>query len=89
MEAPFLHIPSINIGSRQSRRLHAISVIDVDYDKNKIKDAILKSISNRNFQNQCKKSISLYGDGTASKKIIKILEDIQINKISIQKQILY
>ena len=38
MEAPFLHIPSINIGSRQSRRLQAISVINVNYDKNEIKN---------------------------------------------------
>ena len=89
MEAPFLHIPSINIGSRQSRRLQAISVIDVNYDKNQIKKAIKKAINNKSFLTKCKKSKSLYGQGHTSKKIIKILEEINLKKISIQKQIYY
>jgi len=43
MEAPFLHIPTINIGTRQEGRFKAKSVIDVDYNKKQIKDAIKKS----------------------------------------------
>lgn len=89
MEAPFLHIPSINIGSRQSRRLHAKSVIDVDYNKDQIKKAIKKSIYDKSFLKKCKTSKSLYGEGKTSKKIIKILEEINLKKISIQKQIYY
>jgi len=89
MEAPFLKIPSINIGTRQSGRPKTISVIDVSYNKNEIKKAILKTIENKNFLRNIKKQKSLYGDGNSSKKIVKILETIDINKIPIQKKLTY
>ena len=89
MEAPFLHIPSINIGSRQNRRLQSSSVINVNYDKNEIKNAIKKAIYNKSFLAKCKKSKSLYGQGHASKKIIKIIEEINLKTFPIQKQIFY
>ncbi len=89
MEAPFLHIPSINIGTRQLGRLRQISVIDVDYDKEQIKKAIKKSINNKYFLKKIKKQKQLYGDGHSSKKIIKILEEINLKNIPIQKQMTY
>jgi UDP-N-acetylglucosamine 2-epimerase (non-hydrolysing)/GDP/UDP-N,N'-diacetylbacillosamine 2-epimerase (hydrolysing) len=89
MEAPFLHIPSIDIGSRQSRRLQSSSVIDVNYDKDEIKKAIKKSINDKRFLAKCKKTKSLYGQGYSSKKIVKLLEDLEIEKIPIQKQLFY
>jgi UDP-N-acetylglucosamine 2-epimerase (non-hydrolysing)/GDP/UDP-N,N'-diacetylbacillosamine 2-epimerase (hydrolysing) len=89
MEAPFLKIPSINIGTRQSGRPKTISVIDVSYDKNQIKKAILKTFENKNFLQQIKKQKNIYGDGNSSKKIIKILETIDLDKIPIQKKLTY
>ena len=89
MEAPYLKIPSINIGSRQNGRLRSPSVIDVKYDKNQIKKAVLKAINNKKFQEKIKKSSNLYGDGNASKKIVKILERINIQKIPVQKKMRY
>ncbi len=89
MEAPFLKTPSINIGTRQSGRPKTISVLDVTYDKNKIKKAIKKTIEDKKFLNKIKKQKSLYGDGNSSKKIIKILETINLKKIPIQKKLTY
>jgi len=89
MEAPFLKIPSINIGTRQSGRLKTTSVLDVGYDKNKIKKAIKKTIEDKKFLNIIKKQKSLYGDGNSSKKIIRILETINLDKIPIQKKLTY
>jgi len=89
MEAPFLKIPSINIGTRQSGRPKTISVIDIPYDKNKIKKAILKTIKDKNFLQKIKKQKNIYGDGNSSKKIIRILETINLDKISIQKKLTY
>ena len=89
MEAPFLHIPSVNIGTRQSGRLKSASVIDVDYDKNHIKKAIMKAISDNNFLKRTRKQKSLYGDGKSSKRIVKILEKIDLEKIPIQKKLTY
>jgi len=89
IEAPFLHIPSINIGTRQAGRLHASSVIDVEYDKTQIKNAILKTINDKKFLNKVKKLKSLYGDGHASDRIVDILENINQKNIPIQKKINY
>ena len=89
IETPFLHIPSINIGTRQNGRPRSISVIDVGYNKNQIKKAILKAINDKNFHNKIKKQKSLYGNGNASQKIVKILENIDLTKIPIQKKLRY
>jgi UDP-N-acetylglucosamine 2-epimerase len=86
MEAPFLKIPSINIGTRQTGRLHTSSVIDVSYNKRDIKNALKKILYDKNFQKNLRKTKSLYGNGTASKKLIKILESIDLQKVPIQKR---
>ena len=88
MEAPFLHKPSVNIGARQNGRLKSTSIINVDYNKNRIKMAIKKALENKKTKNT-KKQRSLYGDGNSSKKIVKLLEKINLNKIPIQKKLAY
>ena len=88
MEAPFLHKPSVNIGARQNGRLKSTSIINVDYNKNSIKKAIKKALENKKTKNT-KKQRSLYGDGNSSKKIVKLLEKIDLNKIPIQKKLTY
>ncbi len=89
MEAPFLHIPTINIGTRQEGRFKAKSVIDVDYNKKQIKNAIQKAISDKKFLKIVKNQKSPYGNGNSSKKIIKILENMNIKEIPIQKKLGY
>lgn len=86
MEAPFLKIPSVNIGTRQKGRLHSESVIDVAYDKNEIKQALAKILNDKKFNDKLKKPSIIYGDGQSSKKIIKILENLDIKNIPIQKR---
>lgn len=89
MESPFLKIPSVNIGTRQSGRPNSSSVIDVSYNKNEIKDAILKSIYDKEFHKKIQKQKNIYGNGNSSKKIVKILESINLKKIPIQKKLMY
>ena len=87
MEAPFLHKPSVNIGTRQDGRPKSSSIISVDYDKIQIKNAIKKTLAIKTAKR--KKQSGLYGDGNSSKKITKLLETINLNKISIQKKLTY
>ncbi|BDQ31836.1 UDP-N-acetyl glucosamine 2-epimerase [Nitrosopumilus zosterae] len=89
MEAPFLHIPSINIGTRQEGRGKTKSIINVKYDKNKIKMAINKVLTDKKFLNSIKKQKNQHGNGIASKKIIQILEKLNFENISIQKKLAY
>ena len=87
MEAPFLHKPSVNVGTRQNGRPKSSSIISVGYDKNQIKNAIKKALVTKKTKR--KNQLGLYGDGNSSKKIIKLLETINLNKISIQKKLAY
>ena len=89
MEAPFLHIPSINIGTRQMGRSRVDSIINVNYKKEEIKKAIKIVMSDKRFLSQIKKQKPQYGDGNTSKTIVKILENINLDKIPIQKKLAY
>ena len=89
MEAPFLHIPSINIGTRQEGRGKTKSIINVKYDKHQIKMAINKTLTDKKFLNSIKNQNNEHGNGTSSKKIIQILEKLNFEKISIQKKLAY
>ncbi|WP_371504477.1 UDP-N-acetylglucosamine 2-epimerase [Nitrosopumilus adriaticus] len=89
MEAPFLKIPSINIGTRQTGRLRQKSIIDVDYNKTQIKKAIKKALYDKRFLSQIRRQDKPYGSGHASEKIVKILEKIDLKKIPIQKRLTY
>jgi len=89
METASFKIPFINIGIRQEGRLRADNVIDVDHDRYKIKEAIQKALFDAAFIDQVQNCISPYGDGTASKKIVSILESLKINPQLIQKKMTY
>jgi GDP/UDP-N,N'-diacetylbacillosamine 2-epimerase (hydrolysing) len=89
MEAPFLHVPSINIGTRQKGRGKASSIINVGYNTNEIKNGINKVLYNEKLLSQIKKQKNLHGNGTASKKIVQILEKLDLKNISIQKKMTY
>jgi len=89
MEAPFLHVPSINIGTRQEGRGKTKSIINVKYNKIKIKIAINKVLTDKKLLNSIKKQKNEHGNGTASKKIIQILERLNFERIPIQKKLAY
>ena len=89
MEAPFLHIPSINIGTRQEGRGKTTSIINVTYNKYEIKTAINKILTDKKFLNSIKKQKNQHGNGVASKKIVQILEKLKFENIPIQKKLSY
>ena len=88
IEASYFAIPVINIGIRQEGRERGKNVIDVPTNsENLIYNTILQGIKNKNmFMNRCR---YIYGSGNASKKIVKYLENIKLDKKLIQKQIYY
>jgi GDP/UDP-N,N'-diacetylbacillosamine 2-epimerase (hydrolysing) len=79
-EAPTFKIGTINIGDRQKGRLRAKSVIDCKPNKNSITKAI-KILYSKDFQENLKMVKNPYGNGNATKKIIKILENSSIPKV--------
>ena len=79
-EAPSFKIGTINIGDRQKGRIKASSVIECEPNK----DSILKSFEklySKEFQETLKTTINPYGNGCASKKIVEILKNVDLENI--------
>ena len=80
-EGAFIGTPVVNIGTRQARRMRAENVIDVECDHNDIQKGIEEQLNNRRYPKN-----SIYGNGTAGKKIADILSTINP---PVQKHIIY
>jgi GDP/UDP-N,N'-diacetylbacillosamine 2-epimerase (hydrolysing) len=88
LEAPTFSTPAINLGIRQSLRFRGLNVIDCDFDKKEIREAIIKVI-NPKFKDKLKKELNPYGDGQSSEKIVTILEQTMVNHRFLTKKITY
>ena len=58
----------MNVGSRQEGRQRGSNVVDVDYDRNAIADALRTQIDHGPYEHE-----PIYGDGRAGKRIADIL----------------
>ena len=80
-EAPYYGVPIINIGSRQQNRAVHASIVNVDYDKISIYEAL---------QMEMKKSEGIedlsFGKGNSAEAFLKVLKDENIWKVNHQKQ---
>ncbi len=79
LEAPHYKLPVINIGNRQKGRLNAGNVEFVPYDINMIIKALEKATLDKKYQEKVKKIINPFGDSSASKKIIEVIESINLS----------
>ena len=79
-EAPFLGVPSVNIGSRQFKRGEAKSIKNVDVFKNKNLDKVVESLWGKRFPTD-----NSFGTGQSAKKFIKILNNKKIWELTLQK----
>lgn len=80
LEAPTLRVGAVNIGSRQQGRLKASSVIDCSPERGAIQEAIQKLFAPA-FQATLAEVVSPYGEGGACKKIIRIIEEMELRNL--------
>lgn len=80
-ESAFLGTPAVNIGSRQHGRERGDNVVDTDYERGQIVQAVKNQIDHGRYEPNY-----LYGDGFAAEKIVEVLRSHQF---SIQKTITY
>ena len=87
-EAASFGVPVINIGTRQDGRLKAKNVINVDYNNAEITQAIIKA-KTKKFENKINNIKNPYGSGNSSKKIIKIIKNLNLQNFKTQKKLTY
>ena len=81
-EVPAFYIPTINIGDRQKGRINCESVINSNNSLEDIKKSITFALD-KTFREKIQQQELLYGNGTATKKILQIIKEH--NHISIKK----
>ena len=80
-EAPFYGLPSINIGTRQNMRAKSKSILNINCNEEDILNAIEECPTiNEPVSNE-------FGDGKSSEKFLKVLQEINLKDISVQKSI--
>lgn len=80
-EGAFIGTPAVNVGTRQAHRERAHNVLDVDYDREEIADAVQTQIAHGRYE-----SNSIYGDGHAGERIAGVLSSCSWR---LEKQITY
>lgn len=73
-EGAFLGVPAINIGSRQVGRQRGKNIVDVEYDRHQIVEAIKTQIQQGHYPSE-----PIYGDGQAGERIADILAMAEFN----------
>lgn len=84
IEAPALHVPTINIGDRQKGRLKSESVINCGTKTHEINSAIEMALSEK-MKEIAQSVISPYGDGHAAPKMAKLIFDLLHREIDVKK----
>ena len=79
-EVPSFKKTTINIGDRQKGRIKATSIIDVSPVKEEILSAIKRAYS-KEFEQILKDTTNPYDGGNPSKKMVKILKEIELEGI--------
>lgn len=80
-EAPALHTPTVNIGSRQNGRPRAVSVIDCGEAASDIEWAMRRALTTDHRQRTSAAS-SPYGDGHAAGRIVRVLKAADVTGLS-------
>lgn len=85
IESSSFKLPVINIGTRQQGREKASNVIDVDYNREEILEAI-KYIESEEYSEILKNCDNPYGNGKSCENICNILKKIDINDKLLNKE---
>jgi len=74
-------IPTINIGERQEGRERGKNVIDAKPDRDCIREAIHRALTDELFIHDAKNAVNPYGDGYAADKILIVLQSLDLIRV--------
>lgn len=80
IEAPALHTPTVNIGTRQQGRLRSATIIDCVEACDEIRASIQTALDEA-FIGRAKTAVPAYGSGDSSRRIAELLRDADLDGI--------
>lgn len=75
-EAMSIPVPVINIGDRQHGREHHAYLLNVDYDRNQIKQAIIVALTDQDYRNNLNRFNSDLINKSTSSLVVRLLKDL-------------
>jgi GDP/UDP-N,N'-diacetylbacillosamine 2-epimerase (hydrolysing) len=80
IEAGFLHVPGILVGTRQDRRTTGPNVLRVGTGVDEVRSACRRALEDETFREQVRTAPSLYGDGHAAPRIADVLAQVDLGR---------
>lgn len=77
VESTYFKTPVVNVGPRQDGRERGLNIIDVRYNETAIKNAIQKCLFEKDYRRSLQTVKTLWGDGKAAKRIMKVLKNLK------------
>jgi GDP/UDP-N,N'-diacetylbacillosamine 2-epimerase (hydrolysing) len=89
LEAPYLKLPVINVGRRQTTRHHAANVFFAPHDKEKILKLIRAIAEDKETQERIKGCENPFGDGQSGERVAQLLASTPIDEELLNKDLSY
>lgn len=89
LEAPFMKLPTINVGNRQKGRLHGDNIIFIDHEPKAIIEAVKRCLFDEDFKSKVVNGVNPFGDGHSSEKIAEVFATISIDQKLLFKELTY
>ena len=89
LEAPFLHLPVVNIGARQKARHHVENVFLVACDKKQIVDKVRSILGSEEIRSRVANCSNPYGDGHTGERVANLLATTPIDPVLLNKDLSY
>jgi|APSaa5957512535_1039671.scaffolds.fasta_scaffold09997_3 GDP/UDP-N,N'-diacetylbacillosamine 2-epimerase (hydrolysing) len=79
LEAPFYHLPVVNIGNRQKGRLNAGNVEFINYDKVEIISSLKMACLDEKYRSKVKSIVNPFGGKHSAENVRKAIESINLD----------
>jgi UDP-N-acetylglucosamine 2-epimerase (non-hydrolysing)/GDP/UDP-N,N'-diacetylbacillosamine 2-epimerase (hydrolysing) len=89
IESASCDLPVVDVGPRQKRRQRGDNVRSVPHDQGAIKEAIDTALSSKSARQKARKSANPYNYGGAGRQIASFLEEVNISKRLLRKNITF
>jgi GDP/UDP-N,N'-diacetylbacillosamine 2-epimerase (hydrolysing) len=89
LEAPFLKLPVINVGRRQTARLHAENVFFVPHDRKAIGAQVRLILDDESVRSRVRNCSNPFGDGLTGPRVAELLAMVPIDCKLLNKDLTY
>lgn len=89
LEAPFLRLPVVNVGSRQAGRIHADNVFFVPNETTAIVEQVRKILTDATTKARVRECTNPFGDGRTGKQVAELLASIPLDQRLLNKDLTY